>query len=66
VAEQVIDADQVALYFCRRGKDGAVLEPLKVNLFGDIENWPEDFFGDEMGEVSARMEAAARRQEKAK
>ncbi len=66
VAEQVIDADQVALYFCGRGKDGAVLEPLKVNLFGDIENWPNDFFGDEMGEVSARMEAAARRQEQAK
>jgi hypothetical protein len=62
VAEQVIEADQVALYFCERGKDGALLEPLKVNLLGDIENWPDDFFGDEMGEVSARMEAAAKRQ----
>ncbi len=66
VAEQVIEADQVALYFCERGKDGAVLEPLKVNLLGDIENWPDDFFGDEMGEVTARMEAAAKRQEQAK
>ncbi len=66
VAEQAIEPDQVALYFCGRGADGALLEPLKVNLFGDIENWPEDFFGDEMGEVSARMEAAARRQEQAK
>jgi hypothetical protein len=62
VAEQMIEADQVALYFCGRGKDGALLEPLKVNLFGDIENWPDDFFGDEMGEVSARMDAAAKRQ----
>ena len=40
----------------------AQLEPLKVTLFGDIENWPDDFFGDEMGEVSARLEAAAKRQ----
>lgn len=66
VAEQVIDADQVALYFCGKGKDGALLEPLKVNLFGDIENWPDDFFGDEMGEVSARMDAAAKRQAQVK
>jgi predicted ATPase len=66
VAEQAIEPDQVALYFCGRGADGALLEPLKVNLFGDIENWPDDFFGDEMGEVSARMTAAAKRQEQAK
>jgi predicted ATPase len=66
VAEQAIDPEQVALYFCGRGADGAILEPLKVNLFGDIENWPDDFFGDEMGEVSARMTAAAKRQEQAK
>ncbi|MBL8232966.1 MAG: DUF3696 domain-containing protein [Bryobacterales bacterium] len=62
VAEQAIKPDQVALYFCGRGADGALLKPLEVNLFGDIENWPDDFFGDEMGEVSARMNAAARRQ----
>ncbi len=66
VAEQKIDADQVALYFCRRGPDGAILEPLKVNLFGDIENWPDDFFGDEMGEMSARLDAAAKRQAEAR
>ncbi len=63
VAEGVIEPEQVALYFCRRGAQGALLESLKVNLFGDIENWPEDFFGDETGEVSARMNAAAKRLE---
>lgn len=62
VAEQVIRPDQVALYFCGRGPEGATLEPLRVNLFGYIENWPDDFFGDEMGEVSARVAAAAKRQ----
>jgi len=62
VAEGLIDPNQVALYFCARGEDGATLEPLRVNLLGDIENWPDDFFGDEMGELSARMSAAARRQ----
>ncbi|MFP5204761.1 MAG: DUF3696 domain-containing protein [Acidobacteriota bacterium] len=61
VAQKVINPDQVALYFCGRGTEGARLEPLRVNLYGDIENWPDDFFGDEMGEVSARMDAAAKR-----
>jgi predicted ATPase len=62
VAEGVIDPEQVALYFCSRGPEGARLEALKVNLFGDIENWPDEFFGDEMGEVAARINAAAKRQ----
>jgi hypothetical protein len=52
----------VALYFCRTGDDGAVLEPLEVNIFGEIRNWPVDFFGDEMGELAARMDAAAHRE----
>jgi predicted ATPase len=66
VAEQVIEPDQVALYFCSHRPEGASLEPLKVSLFGDIENWPDDFFGDEMGEVSARMTAAAKRKAQVK
>ena len=37
-----------------------MLEPLEVNIFGEIQNWPEDFFGDEMGELAARMAAAAK------
>jgi hypothetical protein len=32
-----------------------------VNEYGDISNWPENFFGDEMGDLVARTEAAARR-----
>jgi len=62
VAENKVKPEDVALYFCRTGSDGAVLEPLEVNIFGDIQNWPADFFGDEMGELAARMEAVARRE----
>ncbi len=62
VAEQVVSPDDVALYFCRGSESGAVLEPLEVNIFGEIKNWPADFFGDEMGELAARMEAAANRE----
>jgi predicted ATPase len=59
VAEGAIRPEQVALYFCKRGQNGSVIEPLEINLFGDIKNWPDDFFGDEMGEITARLDAAA-------
>lgn len=60
VAEGVVKPGDVALYFCSTSGEGAVLEPLEVNIFGDIQNWPADFFGDEMGELAARMAAAAK------
>jgi hypothetical protein len=33
-----------------------------VNLFGDIDDWPDEFFGDPMSDISARMNAAADRE----
>lgn len=61
VAEGVLSPDDVAVYFCRRSAEGADLEPLKLNLFGDIENWPPNFFGDEMADIAARTLAAMNR-----
>ncbi len=66
VAEGVVKPDEVALYFCSTTGEGAVLEPLEVNIFGEIQNWPKDFFGDEMGELAARMAAAAQREAESK
>ncbi|MGD0831350.1 MAG: DUF3696 domain-containing protein [Terracidiphilus sp.] len=61
IAEEAIKPSEVAVYFCRNTKDGAVLESLDLNLFGEINNWPADFFGDQMGDLSARTIAAQRR-----
>lgn len=61
VAEGVLSPDDLAVYFCRRSAEGADLEPLKLNLFGDIENWPLNFFGDEMADIAARTIAAMNR-----
>lgn len=58
VAEGIISPDDVAVYFCKRSVDKTELEPLKLNMFGEIENWPENFFGDEMADISARTLAA--------
>ncbi|MCM8621310.1 MAG: DUF3696 domain-containing protein [Candidatus Accumulibacter sp.] len=62
VAEKVIDADDVAIYFVKREGTAAELEALRLNKFGDIENWPENFFGDEMGDIAARTLEAINRQ----
>ncbi len=61
IAEEKIKPSEVAIYFCRNTEDGAVLESLNLNLFGEIENWPKDFFGDQMGDLSARTIAAMNR-----
>ena len=61
VAEGKIAPENVAVYFCRRSGAATELEPLKLDMFGEIENWPENFFGDPMSEVAGRTLAAIRR-----
>ena len=41
------------LYFCRNIDGESTKDRLKVNELGDIENWPENFFGDVMGDMFA-------------
>lgn len=58
VAEGLLSEDDIAIYFCKRSGDKAELEPLRLNMFGEIENWPDNFFGDEMLDISQRALAA--------
>jgi len=66
IAEGKISPQDVAVYFCKRTGSETELEPLQINLFGDIENWPDQFFGDEMAELTARTVAAARLRQEGK
>jgi predicted ATPase len=66
IAEGVITPDDVAIYFCKKTGSATELEPLELNMFGDIENWPENFFGDEMADLTARTVAAGKRQQQGK
>lgn len=62
IAEEAMDPKDVAIHFCRKGGTrSAELEPLRLNELGDIGNWPENFFGNEMEDLTARTVAAARR-----
>jgi len=63
VAEGAVAPEDVAVYFCRRAGSATELEPLRLNMFGDIENWPENFFGDEMADIAGRTLAAMRRKQ---
>lgn len=65
IAEGEIKPDDVSIYFCKRTSGKTELELLRVNLYGDIENWPENFFGDEMAEIAARTRAAIERKKRA-
>ena len=50
-----------ALYFCDAGVKGSTLTPLDLDLFGNITNWPADFFGDQFAELAATQEARLNR-----
>jgi hypothetical protein len=64
IAEEELSADDAALYFVHTQGEGARIEELEVDQYGNIRNWPEGFFGDEMSDLVARTEAQARRMER--
>jgi predicted ATPase len=57
-----ISPDRVAAYFAHTAGAESELEPLQIDLLGNITNWPQDFFGDLMGEAVAMSNAQAQRQ----
>jgi AAA ATPase domain/Protein of unknown function (DUF3696) len=55
--------EDAALYFCSIDDTGtSKLTELELDTYGNINNWPQGFFGDEMGDLVAMTEAAMRRQ----
>ncbi|NIY98553.1 MAG: DUF3696 domain-containing protein [Oceanospirillaceae bacterium] len=61
VAEGVIKKEDVAVYFVKNKTGAAALEALELDEDGEILNWPENFFGDEMEDIAARTLAAINR-----
>jgi predicted ATPase len=61
MAEGGLKQEDVALYFCKNGVGESLLEPLDLDPCGNITNWPDGFFGDDMGDLVAMTEAAAKR-----
>ncbi len=61
VAEQQASADDVRLYFVSSDGVEAQASDLCLNEWGEIENWPNNFFGDEMSEIAAITKASLKR-----
>ena len=64
IAEEEIAVDKTALYFCRNNSGVSACERLEVDEFGNISNWPENFFGNEMGDLLAMAQAQMERQKR--
>lgn len=61
IAEDAISQEEVSVYFANNSKTPATLEPLQIDIFGNIKNWPENFFGDEMGDITEQAKAALKK-----
>lgn len=61
IAEDSVPQEKVSAYFANISKTPATLEPLQIDIFGNIQNWPENFFGDEMGDITEQAKAAMKK-----
>jgi predicted ATPase len=61
IAEDVIPKEKVSAYFANIAQTPATLEPLQIDNFGNIQNWPENFFGDEMGDITEQAKASMKK-----
>ncbi len=61
IAEEQISADDTAFYFCEMNEGISEIERLNVDGYGNITNWPQNFFGDEMGDLAAKAKAEMKR-----
>ena len=52
------------LYFVSQESGEARLTDIGLNEYGEIMNWPPDFFGDEMEEIAETRKAAIKRKMK--
>ena len=65
MAEAVLDVNQTAFYFCQLRDGESHITPLEMDEYGEIKNYPDDFFGDLTGDVfeRARMSIERRMQQ---
>ena len=66
IAEEQISADDIAFYFCEMNEGVSEIERLNVDPYGNITNWPQNFFGDEMGDLAAKAKAEMKRRKASK
>ena len=63
IAEEKISEGDTAFYFCQINDGNSKAERLDVDEYGNILNYPPDFFGDDLGDLVAKTEAEMKRRE---
>ncbi|MBI5659926.1 MAG: DUF3696 domain-containing protein [Nitrosomonadales bacterium] len=61
VAEEIFESENIKLYFCDSVGGESKLVDLDLDMFGEILNWPPEFFGDEMTEIAETRKNILRR-----
>ena len=61
IAERVLKPEEAALFFCTPFAEGSHISRLAVDDYGNITNWPNNFFGDEMADFAAMTDAVLSR-----
>lgn len=61
IAEDKVPQENISAYFANVSMTSAKLEPIQIDTFGNIRNWPKNFFGDEMGDIAEQAKAAMKK-----
>jgi len=61
IAEEKIDRDYVAIYYCNLKEGVTHIQELKINKYGQIENWPPGFFEEKITETIEHIKAIAKK-----
>ncbi len=61
IAEGSLSNESFAAFFANNDTTPLTLEQLQINLFGEIINWPRNFFGDMNGDIFMQTKAALER-----
>ena len=61
VAEEQISKDDAAFCFCEINEGTSEIEKLDLDDYGNITNWPENFFGDVTGDMIEKTKAEMKR-----
>ena len=61
IAEEQMSAEDTALYFCQINDGTSEIEQLDLDEYGNIRNWPQNFFGDDLGDLVEKTKAEMQR-----
>lgn len=61
IAEKVVSESKVSAYFANVSHLPVELDPLQIDLYGNIVNWPKEFFGDIDSDIYLQANAALNR-----